>query len=108
MKLPTFQECRLAQKESRATALQIFISENEPADEMISELFRSELSAVIEEHCKLDKKVIEDAFDMAYNYHRGLEVEFKGTELEETRTYEEMKNDFFVKHVFIKPEKTEA
>jgi hypothetical protein len=109
MKLQTHDECEAAVKNGTATALQIFIYENEPAGKEPEELFRKELSNLIDEHCKLDKAVIEDAFTKAIEWHESIVTKDISLLVNETaQTLQEVKDAFFVKYGFIKSEKVEA
>lgn len=47
VELPSFETCEQAVKEGHATALQVFIEENEPANYIIATLWRNELAAAV-------------------------------------------------------------
>lgn len=47
--LPTWLDCELAVDEKRATALEQFIYDNEPGDSSDAQLWRKQLSAVVQE-----------------------------------------------------------
>lgn len=97
MNLPTHEQSKVAVLNNKATALHKFIYENEPANQQSSALFRKELEAVIEEHCLIDRKVIDKAFeavDLEYCTLRNLN--------KEEITLEEVKNRFLIANGFIK------
>lgn len=102
MNLPLFEECIDAQKENRASALHNFIAENEPADEIVAEMFRNELQAVIVEHCKIDRALIEDAFKVAMEYCTAPKTQIEGVESDFVEDdLEKLKKDFYIKHGLI-------